>query len=184
MNSVDQPKSLKGILFFSKSMGDQKNLIIDHRKSHENAHFVAFNMSFRLETWICLMLYSDSNYQKVVDHKSLVRTLNRLLKLGSIGKIRTIRKFSYNKLSFHQQGNECGAIATLITIISNMVDNDYLKKFVIKNYSTSIVRIKLVIASILLDRKLDSGAFGFWFFIELPQSLLLLPVQINFVKTA
>ena len=42
-----------------------------------------------------------------------------------------------------------------------MIDNDYLKKFVIKNYSTSIVRIKLVIASFLLDRKLDSGAFGF-----------------------
>ena len=95
-----------------------------------NAHFVAFNMSF--ETGIVNFfdsIYSDSNYQRLVDHKSLVRTLNRLLKLGSIGKIRTIGKFSYNKLSFHQQGNECGAIATLITIISNMVDNDYLKKF-------------------------------------------------------
>ena len=98
---------------------------------------------------------------EVVNRKALMRLLNRLLSLLTNRKIRSIRKFSYNRLSFPQKGLECGPLASLITIISHFVDNNYIKKFVIKNYNTTLARVKTLIAGILLDHKFDSSDFGF-----------------------
>ena len=162
MNNVDEPVNVKGIIFVSESIAEQSNLVIDSRKTNASAHFVSFNLSVETgKVDFYDAIFSEDTYEQVVNRKALMRLLNRLLSLLTNKKIRSIRKFSYNRLSFSQKGLECGPLASLITIISHFVDNYYIQKFVIKNYNTILARVKTLIAGILLYHKFDAGDFGF-----------------------
>ena len=146
----------------SSVIADTKSLTFDATKEHLDGHFVYWTLCLETgEVEILDTFYDQTNFNLVVDERSLKNFFSRLLNVLTEQNFRSLRRFSYSATSFTQKHQECGTLALMILLISNFFDIYYLKSFTIKNYDLTITRFKQVLIKILLDGTFDYKDLSF-----------------------